>query len=138
MKRKLAILSVTLFANQVSADNIKVGDVFYCTEDKVFLVTSAPNAYIREDKPTAFKFKINDGNVTIGNEGKLADTVFDIDQPIYRALQNGHYTDVIFAKDSEGINLMLSSQEDSSLKLMYTIFDLRGRIMGITASCDKF
>ena len=138
MKKLLVTIAVVFWTNQVGADVIRVNDVFYCTEDELFRVTSGTDSTMTSYKPTNFKFKVNEGNITIGNEGSLSGSVFIIDQPYYRALEDGHYSEIIHAKDLDNTKLMLSSQQGSSLKLMFSSFGIDGTIMGITASCDKF
>ena len=138
MKKLLVTIAIVFWANQVGADVIRVNDVFYCTEDEAFDVSPGPDSTITKYKLSNFKLKVNEGNITFGSEGKLADQVFFIDQPYYRALQDGHYTNIIFAEANRNDKLMLSSQQGSSLKLMYSLFGIYGKIMGLTASCDKF
>ena len=138
MKKLLVTIAIVFWANQVGADVIRVNDVFYCTDDEAFRVSPGPDSTITKYKLSNFKLKVNDGNVTFGSEGKFADEVFFIAQPYYRALQDGHYTNIIFAEQNHYRNLMLSSQQGSSLKLMISTFGIDGTIIGLTASCDKF
>ena len=138
MKKLLVTIAIVFWANQVGADVIRVNDVFYCTEDEAFDVSPGPDSTITKYKLSNFKLKVNEGNITFGSEGKLADKVFFIDQPYVRALHDGEYTDIITAYRNNNSMLMLSSQQGSSLKLMYSLFGIYGKIMGLTASCDKF
>ena len=138
MKKLLVTIAIVSWANQVGADVIRVNDVFYCTEDEAFYVSPGPDSTMKKYKLSNFKFKVNEGNITFGNESKLAPEVFFIDQPYFRALQDGHYTNIITAEGEHHDMLMLSSQQGSSLKLIYSLFGIDGSIMGLTASCDKF
>ncbi len=54
MKKLLAILSIVLFANQASAD---VGDVYYCTADKVLGYDTKAKQVINYSNNMKFKFR---------------------------------------------------------------------------------
>ena len=136
MKNLLATLSVVLFANQGSADGIRVGDVYYCNTENLFQATSGADAEIKKYKNGPLKFKVEESTITFGNNGVLVDESFYIKQLSLNALQDGGYTDTVYALGAFGQHVRLEYVEDT-VNILYANLG-NGQIFGLIASCDKF
>ena len=132
MKKLLAILSVVLFANQASAEQVKLetGDVYFCvskTDIKIY-ADQVKGKDLKFQDPTRFSIKVGDKYLTMKNKNGIESElpiVSRTEKDIHVGSSHGHF--------------MFSLTVHTSGKIYYSSALVHKHIASMgTGDCDKF
>ena len=145
MKKLLAILSVVLFANQASADEIKVGDVYYCNSTVTAGLGEtfdlSKNQSIKSFEPENLRFKITNGAFTLKDDEFASITMIEFGKTGFFAnetmLAEIKKPSLLTAQSAWATFLLQTDDEVGG-----TVFTFASanpwRLILIAGSCDKF